>query len=134
MASPLSHFLYLSHLSRSCGVDGLGPLVRQARQLNQAAGLTGLLVFDGHHFVQYLEGATPALQALVPRLARDERHSLFTPLLPLAPLPGPRRFQNWSMAYAEVHDELGLRPLAALHGEAALQALLAQLPQLDLQP
>jgi len=46
-----------------------------AREQNSVDGITGLLVFNGTHFLQIIEGAEAAIDDLVARLRRDPRHS-----------------------------------------------------------
>ena len=47
---------------------------RIARELNALDGITGLLIFNGTHFLQIIEGAPDAIDDLVERLRRDQRH------------------------------------------------------------
>jgi hypothetical protein len=48
---------------------------RSARELNALDGITGLLVFNGTHFLQIIEGSRDAIEDLVGRLRRDPRHT-----------------------------------------------------------
>lgn len=48
---------------------------RTARESNALEGITGLLIFNGTHFLQIIEGAPNAIDDLVERLRRDPRHS-----------------------------------------------------------
>ena len=45
-----------------------------ARKLNALDGITGLLIHNGTHFLQILEGPHDAVEDLVDRLRRDPRH------------------------------------------------------------
>jgi len=47
---------------------------RTAREVNALEGITGLLIFNGTHFLQIIEGAPDAIDELVERLRRDSRH------------------------------------------------------------
>jgi hypothetical protein len=47
---------------------------RTAREVNALEGITGLLIFNGTHFLQIIEGAPDAIDDLVERLRRDPRH------------------------------------------------------------
>ena len=126
----LQYFLYHSQLAEGSGVDCVASIVKVARQFNQASGLTGLLVFDGYRFCQYLEGPAPALNSLIQRLSRDPRHTAFMPLLQ-AELEGARRYQGWSMAYAYVDETDLLATMADLEGASALQYWQAMDSALD---
>jgi hypothetical protein len=48
---------------------------RSARELNALDGITGLLVFNGTHFLQIVEGSHDAIEDLLGRLRRDPRHT-----------------------------------------------------------
>lgn len=48
---------------------------RSAREFNALDGITGLLIYNGTHFLQIVEGAAPAIDDLLERLRRDPRHS-----------------------------------------------------------
>ena len=50
-------------------------ILATARDLNAVDGISGLLIFNGTHFLQVLEGAPDALEDLLERLRRDPRHS-----------------------------------------------------------
>ena len=53
----------------------LDDIHRTAREVNALEGITGLLVFNGTHFLQIIEGAESAIDDLVERLRRDSRHT-----------------------------------------------------------
>ena len=48
-----------------------------ARKHNAADGITGLLVFNGTHFLQTIEGSERAIDSLLERLRNDPRHTGF---------------------------------------------------------
>ena len=50
-------------------------LIMAARQRNAELGVTGLLLFDGEHFVQLLEGPEAAVQSIYRSINRDPRHT-----------------------------------------------------------
>ena len=50
-------------------------LVSASRDRNQAAGVTGALLFARRHFVQALEGPAPAVEAIFDRICCDLRHT-----------------------------------------------------------
>ena len=54
--------------------EELAAIHRTARELNALDGITGLLIFNGTHFLQIVEGADAAIDELVERLRRDPRH------------------------------------------------------------
>ena len=73
---------------------------RTALQLNALEGITGLLVFNGTHFLQIIEGAQSAIGDLVERLRRDPRHSGFE--IRDQHQVEARSFPDWSMELVRV--------------------------------
>ena len=92
---------YTSLASLDLGAEDVDAIHRTARELNSIDGITGLLVFNGTHFLQIIEGAEPAIDDLLARLRRDPRHS---------GLEGhdermveARSFPDWSMELVRVN-------------------------------
>ena len=73
---------------------------RTAREVNALEGITGLLIFNGTHFLQIIEGAPNAIDDLVERLRRDPRHSGLE-IRDERPAED-RSFPGWSMELAKV--------------------------------
>ena len=48
-----------------------------ARERNATDGISGLLVFNGTHFLQTIEGSERAIDSLLERLRNDPRHTGF---------------------------------------------------------
>lgn len=48
-----------------------------ARKHNAADGITGMLVFNGTHFLQTIEGSERSIDGLLERLRKDPRHTGF---------------------------------------------------------
>jgi len=71
-----------------------------ARDLNGLDGITGLLIFNGTHFLQWIEGAPQSIDDLVERLRRDPRHTGFE--VREEGLADQRLFPGWSMKLARV--------------------------------
>ena len=71
----LKSLTYTSLARLDLDADDLQAIHRTARDLNSLDGVTGLLVFNGTHFLQIIEGAEPAIDDLLARLRRDSRHS-----------------------------------------------------------
>lgn len=122
MPSFLRSLLYTSRLAAGYGPTEVGRIVKQAREMNAIHGITGVLVFDGDWFAQYVEGAPEAMLVLESHLQADPRHSDFRVID--AGLSGPeRRFPNWVMGYADGDiDSSGLN-ISALAQADAYEAL-----------
>jgi hypothetical protein len=71
----LTSLTYTSLARLDLQTSDLEDIHRSARELNALDGITGLLVFNGTHFLQIIEGAHDAIDDLLGRLRRDSRHS-----------------------------------------------------------
>ena len=98
-------------------LDGAGPQVDQqvasildrSRARNEAAGLTGALLFASGTFVQVLEGPIAQVEATFERICCDLRHRRLR-LFELVACEG-RVFKAWSMA--DLGADRSLRSLEA---------------------
>ncbi|WP_416172634.1 BLUF domain-containing protein [Achromobacter dolens] len=61
----LSTLIYRSRVCEPLDADALGVLVRKARARNASLNVTGILLFDGVHFVQLLEGGRTGIGGAV---------------------------------------------------------------------
>ncbi len=130
----LARFLYTSVLAPDESAACVSVIVRKARQRNEELSLTGLLVFDGERFVQFLEGPRSAVDSMRASLAADHRHVEFTPLLDEGSPESTRLFEGWSMAYADAIDLESLEVFTRVQGEAAMAQFEAMLGVLDMEP
>ena len=113
---PLKTLTYTS-LARLDLHDGdLLDILAVARDLNALDGISGLLVFNGTHFLQVLEGSSDALDDLLERLRRDPRHSGLE-VREERPIE-ERSFPDWSMQLVKVRSNFF----------AARDTLVGQLP------
>lgn len=71
----LKSLTYTSLAALDLSADDLRAIYRAARNTNALEGISGLLVFNGVHFLQILEGAPDAVDDLLARLRHDPRHS-----------------------------------------------------------
>jgi hypothetical protein len=78
----------------------------QARSLNAAAGVTGMLVFSNGNFMQVLEGPPQGVHQTLTRIRRDTRHTGLSVLRAVE--TQTRHFPQWSMAFecVQLRDEL----------------------------
>ena len=82
------------------GTD-LEDIHRTARDRNALDGVTGLLVFNGTHFLQIIEGSESAIDDLVERLRGDSRHTGFE--IRDQRKVDARSFPDWSMELVRVN-------------------------------
>ncbi len=103
----------------------------QARQQNKLNGITGLLLFDGEHFVQALEGDHEDVVAAMKRIENDERHSGVRRLH--EGFIAQRQFQRFAIGYWYVEDESRVLRLGNLWGRAAMDELRARRMEFDVE-
>nr|WP_314445523.1 BLUF domain-containing protein [uncultured Sphingomonas sp.] len=77
-----------------------------AMSLNGIDGISGLLLFNGTHFLQWIEGPPDAIDELVERLRRDPRHSAFE--IRDERMTDERMFGGWSMHLCRVRSSYQL--------------------------
>ena len=96
----LKSLTYTSLARLDLDAGDLESIHRTAREVNALEGITGLLVFNGTHFLQIVEGAPQAIDELVDRLRRDPRHSGFE--VRDERTADQRSFGSWSMELVRV--------------------------------
>jgi hypothetical protein len=106
---------------------------RTAREQNAIDGITGLLVFNGTHFLQIIEGSESAIDELVERLRKDPRHTGFE--IRDKRRVEARSFPDWSMelvrvkaSYFEARDTIADRIPESV--PEAIQARLFRMTEL----
>ncbi|RYE89635.1 MAG: BLUF domain-containing protein [Cytophagaceae bacterium] len=125
----LHHLIYESQAIQPFAETELADLLRQARETNEARGLTGLLLYahDGR-FVQVLEGHVDDVHELYfMHISRDKRHHHLT-LLADGRLDH-RRFADWRMGYRPATPE-ALLELTGHFNTSDATFLLPVLPNL----
>jgi hypothetical protein len=126
---PLHHLIYESQATQPFTEAELASLLRQAREHNEANGLSGILLYasDGR-FVQVLEGEVDDVHELYfMHISRDRRHKNLT-LLADGRLK-ERRFPDWRMGYRPATAE-DLAELTGHFTTADATFLLPVLPNL----
>lgn len=92
----LYRVVYLSSALQHFGLVDLDLLFTAARRRNIRDNVTGLLLHDGEHFIQALEGEEVILRHLMRRIEADPRHGGLSYLA--AGQIGNRLFGRWAMA------------------------------------
>ncbi|MBV9487434.1 MAG: BLUF domain-containing protein [Frankiaceae bacterium] len=103
------HLIYASRAVTPMSDGALADLLRQSRELNQRAQITGLLLSVADSFMQVLEGSDAAVQETYARIERDPRHRDLR-LLVVEPI-ADRQFPDWSMGFEHPDDQLLARVL-----------------------
>ena len=73
-ALPLRALAYQSTVSCPLAADSIDELLIDAMARNQALSVTGVLLFDGHRFFQYLEGPEEAIYQVFGRVEDASHH------------------------------------------------------------
>jgi len=91
---------YTSLARLDLDASDLEAIHQTAERENAARDITGLLIFNGTHFLQILEGDESALRQLIENLRRDQRHGGLEVRHdePIA----QRSFPDWSMELVKV--------------------------------
>ncbi len=118
----LREILYCSVLAPGLAPDVVGKIVAQARVRNAARGISGLLVFDGHHFCQHVEGPQRQLLQLFDSISNDPRHTDVRVVYEGA--LDARRYQRFDMGYADVEGPNTMSELQHLDDAEALAHFL----------
>ena len=109
-ALPLRALAYQSIASCPLAAGAIDELLITAMARNQALSVTGVLLFDGYRFFQYLEGPRTAIDEVFGCIERDTRHGNLEVLFDEA--VNERYFRSWSMVCRSV-DASALQAIAA---------------------
>ncbi len=91
----LTTIIYRSHICEAVPVKALENMVAAANIKNRQSDVTGILLFNGTHFFQLLEGPEEEVTAIYQHICQDNRHyNLVELLCDYAP---SRRFGNVGM-------------------------------------
>lgn len=92
---PIQAIVYTSEAVPGFGLDAADDLARRAADFNMHAGVTGLLLFDGARFLQYLEGPEDGIAVVYSRVQNSQRHTGMVELGRAR--TGRRHFPYWAM-------------------------------------
>lgn len=113
---PIRAVVYASEAGPDIAGDKLGlgsgkldQIVDDACRFNRGAGVTGVLLFDGHRFLQYLEGPEDGLSVAYSRVLGASSHNALVELQ--RGRAGQRRLPFWPMRWLPVEPDQ-LRALA----------------------
>jgi len=94
----MRRLIYISSSRISDRDDEVATIIEQSGRRNAAAGITGLLWFDGANFVQALEGDAEDVADTMKRVCRDPRHSAIEVVTDRNVTT--RMFGSWAMRHA----------------------------------
>lgn len=100
---PLRAVIYSSQVAEDCDAECVGRIAAASARFNQMAGVTGVLLFDGGRFLQYLEGPDDGVRAVYERIRSSDRHAN---LVELADGRVTKRlFPYWRMEWLPIEPE-----------------------------
>jgi len=98
----LTTIIYRSHICADVPVKALEDMVAAANSKNQQFGVTGILLFNGVHLFQLLEGPEEGVKTIYQNICNDSRHyNLVELLCDYAP---SRRFGNAGMELFDLRN------------------------------
>lgn len=128
----LHHIVYCSRAAPATDQAVVDGIVHKAQRNNARLGITGLLVFGGGMFFQWLEGPRPELRRLMDSIKADRRHQNVVELSETEEVR-ERLFPDWAMEHVSPEDIRDvLRDAQSQATEArSIETLTAMLAQLD---
>ncbi len=121
--SKLVSLLYVSEATTT-DAGAIQSVEDQSQGNNLRDGITGLLLFDGSFWCQYIEGPQASVQNLYERLQGDNRHRNLM-VRRSGAVGDERLFPNWRMGFAYLADEQAIQRVLGAEGAAALTTLEA---------
>ncbi|VVE87309.1 BLUF domain-containing protein [Pandoraea bronchicola] len=102
-------YAYLSRAVPDLDLRELSKIIVNSRGFNAAHGITGVLLFDGAMFYQYIEGPSEPLADARQRIEASRNHAGIQVLLDGTPNT-PGAFSTWSLGYLMLDE-----PAHSLH-------------------
>lgn len=124
---PLSAIVYTSKAYPGISAAELDDILVDAMARNRLVDVTGALLFDGHYFLQYLEGPKAGVDAAFERIRASSRHTAVRELYRSE--VDERYFWKWTMACKHVNASV-IQKLEAARWEERLMPHLAHDSQL----
>jgi hypothetical protein len=101
--SPIYNFVYCSRAAPGIDREEVDRIIASSQHNNPRKGITGLLVFGGGVFFQWLEGPRESVMGLIQRLHEDSRHDTIIPLDQSEEVR-ERMFPDWAMELVSSTD------------------------------
>ena len=126
------NLVYCSRAAAGVDDQAVTEIIASARRHNPARGITGMLVFGGGIFFQWLEGPRASVAELMEQLRADTRHESIV-LLSEDSESRERVFPDWDMELVEPTDirSVLLDALQTTKSEANAATLRLHLAHLD---
>lgn len=95
-----TQLLYVSKAASTLCRNDIDDILNVATQFNHSKGISGMLSFSGHYFIQCIEGNRSSINQLYNSINRDNRHQDLEILLYQE--SGKRLFPQWSMEWIPI--------------------------------
>ena len=128
----LFNLVYCSQVSPGIEQADVDAIIATARRFNPILGITGILVFGGGVFFQWIEGPKDKVLDLVSRIAADVRHEEMA-ILSSDEEIRERIFPTWDMELVDTKDiqEVLQDARQTAHDEKSIAALQLLLDRLE---
>jgi hypothetical protein len=100
----LHAFAYVSDAVEGIGAADIDRILAEASSFNRVAGVTGVLMFDGLRFLQYLEGPDDGVNSAAQRVLNARSHRRIVELA--RGEVATRHFPRWTMASARIEPDV----------------------------
>ncbi|MEQ8804372.1 MAG: BLUF domain-containing protein [Rhodospirillales bacterium] len=118
----LHALIYRSQETAPLSSDDLKVLLESSRRKNERLSITGILIYGGGVFAQYLEGSKSNIDSLFASITKDNRHQDVW-MMAAGPITD-RAFPEWSMSYRDVTADIVHMLPGALDPAEALRKTL----------
>jgi len=132
----LHNMVYCSRAAPGVTDADVQAIIATARRYNPAHGVTGLLVYGGDIFFQWLEGPKESIVGLMHNIRHDKRHNTLVELAVNEDVR-ERMFPTWDMELVQPDDirevlKDALRDAKAAVNTKALRELLQRVEEAEL--
>jgi len=132
----LHNIVYCSRAAPGVTDADVQAIIATARRYNPAHGVTGLLVYGGDIFFQWLEGPKESIVGLMHKIRHDKRHNTVVELAVNEEVR-ERMFPTWDMELVQPDDirevlQDALRDAKAAVHAKALRELMQMVEEADL--
>jgi hypothetical protein len=132
----LHNIVYCSRAAPGVTEADVQAIIATARRYNPAHGVTGLLVYGGDIFFQWLEGPKESIVGLMHKIRHDKRHNTLVELAVNEEVR-ERMFPTWDMELVQPDDirevlQDALRDAKAAVNAKALRELMQMVEEADL--
>lgn len=93
----MKQITYVSTAADDVTFDTVLGILDIAHPANKKHGISGMLIYDGNHFLQYFEGEDAEVEALWHNIEKDKRHHSLR-VMTVSEIT-ERRYPFWTMGY-----------------------------------